>query len=150
MHLISRFIIDYCYENDIGIIVLGYNKGWKQKVNIGKKNTQNFVQLPFFKFKQMLEYKSQEKNIFVIEQEESYTSKCSFLDKENIQKHQKYLGKRVKRGLFISSNGTKINSDVNGSLNIIRKSEVCSFNEQIFINKKLIHPMIIKLDQKYL
>ena len=82
---------------------------------------QNFVQIPFEKLKSMLEFKCQKFGINFIINEESYTSKCSFLDLEPVCKHETYLGKRVKRGLFRSSNKTYYNSDVNGSYNIMRK-----------------------------
>lgn len=87
----------------------------------GKVNNQKFVQIPFERLLSMLEYKCQKYGLNILSNEESYTSKCSFLDLEEIKKHDVYLGKRVKRGLFISSNGIKINSDVNGSYNILRK-----------------------------
>jgi len=69
----------------------------------------------------MLEYKSKLEGINFIQNEESYTSKCSALDLESLNKHDNYMGKRVKRGLFVSSNGIKINADLNGALNILRK-----------------------------
>ena len=102
-------------------VVIGRNKDWKQDANIGKRNNQNFVGIPFYKFMQQIEYKCRLKGIKVVETEESYTSKCSFLDGENIGKHEVYKGKRIKRGLFRSSDGTLINADVNGSLNILKK-----------------------------
>lgn len=88
---------------------------------MGKRNNQNFAYIPFYKFISMLKYKCALKGITVETNEESYTSKCSFLDNEEICEHEKYLGKRVKRGLFIASDGREINADVNGSLNILKK-----------------------------
>ncbi|WP_292487480.1 transposase [Methanohalobium sp.] len=85
-HKVSKKIINYCIENNIGTLVIGYNEGWKQECNIGKKNNQNFVQIPFFKLKKQIEYKSEDAGIKVVFQEESYTSKCSFLDDEPIEK----------------------------------------------------------------
>ena len=113
---------------------MGKNDGWKQEMNIGKVNNQNFVNVPFNLLINMLKYKSQLEGINFILNEESYTSKCSFLDNESINKHNKYKGSRIKRGLFISSTGKIINADLNGSLNILRKVvgefkypiEVCS------------------------
>lgn len=101
---------------------------------IGKKNNQNFVSIPFNKLIHMLSYKAQLEGIRVIETEESYTSKCSFLDNEEICKHKNYSGKRIKRGLFKASNDKLINADLNGALNILKKAvgefqysiEVCS------------------------
>jgi len=121
LHKTSRFIVNYCIDNNIDTIIIGHNEQWKNEVNLGKKNNQNFVQIPFTKLINQIKYKSEEANIRVITNEESYTSKCSFLDNEEVCKHKKYLGKRITRGLFKSSKGVKINSDVNGSLNIAKK-----------------------------
>lgn len=109
-------------SNNINTLVIGNNKEWKQDINIGKRNNQNFVQIPHGRFIDMLEYKCKLLGINVILQEESYTSKCSFLDSEKICKHEEYLGRRIKRGLFRSGNGVLINADVNGSYNIMRKA----------------------------
>lgn len=121
-HRISKNIIGYCIQNDIGTITIGYNKGWKQNINIGKRNTQNFVQIPLLKLVKQIEYKSELIGIKVKEIGESYTSKCSFLDNEEIKHHDKYLGKRISRGLFRTSNGVIINADVNGAYNIMKKA----------------------------
>ncbi len=120
-HKSSRFIIDYCLEHKIKNIVIGYNEGWKQDINIGKVNNQKFVNIPYLKLIQMIEYKAEEVGIQVIRNEESYTSKCDALGLESLQKHSKYLGKRKKRGLFQSSKSKLLNADFNGSLNILRK-----------------------------
>ena len=108
-------------NNQISNLVVGYNKEWKQEINIGKRNNQNFVQIPHKKFIYMLEYKCKLDGINFIQNEESYTSKCSALDLESLNKHDNYLGKRIKRGLFVSSKGIKVNADLNGALNILRK-----------------------------
>ena len=121
-HIVSKQIIGYCIEHKIDTIVIGHNTGWKQNVNIGKRNNQNFVSIPFYKLTGQIRYKAEEKGITAILQEESHTSKCSFLDSEEIKHHDEYLGKRVKRGLFKSANGIKINSDVNGGYNILKKA----------------------------
>jgi putative transposase len=105
----------------VSTIVVGKNTGWKQEINIGTKNNQNFVYLPHAKFIEMLKYKWEQAGGTVVTQEESYTSKCSFLDNEPVKKHETYLGKRVKRGLFVSSTGRELNADVNGAGNILRK-----------------------------
>ena len=108
--------------NDLGTIVIGYNPEWKQNCRIGKKNTQNFVTIPYNKLIQQLEYKAAEQGIMVIKQEESFSSKCSFLDNESIEHHRKYLGRRIASGLFKSQKGIIINADVNGAYNIMKKA----------------------------
>ena len=121
-HRISRFLIDYCIENNLGTIIIGYNDGWKQNINIGKKNNQKFVQIPFLRLINQVKYKSELIGITVITINENHTSKCSFLDNEEIRHHKKYIGKRISRGLFRTSNGTLINADVNAGYNIMKKS----------------------------
>ncbi len=123
LHKISRFIIDYCIQNRIGTIVWGRNPGWKQNINIGKRNNQKFTKIPHYLLFKTLKYKASEVGIKVIDQEESHTSKCSFLDLESIGHKEKgqYLGKRTKRGLFRSLKGIIINADVNAAYNMIRK-----------------------------
>lgn len=120
-HKISRNIVNKAIKYGIGTIVVGYNKGWKDSINIGKRNNQTFVQIPFDSLLGMLEYKCGQCGIKFIKNEESYTSKCDALAMEDVCKHGVYFGKRVKRGLFQSSCGKLINADVNGSLNILRK-----------------------------
>jgi IS605 OrfB family transposase len=120
IHKSSRLIVNYCIENEIDTIIIGKNDNWKQNINIGKQNNQNFVSIPHAKFINLIQYKAQLEGIKVILTEESYTSKCSSLDLEKVCKHETYKGTRIKRGLFQSSNKL-INADVNGSLNIMRK-----------------------------
>ena len=127
-HKISRIIIEYCIMNDIGTVVIGYNPDWKQKCKIGKKNTRNFVTIPYYKLIHQLAYKAEEQGIMVIKQEESYSSKCSFLDNEPIRHHEKYLGRRMTKGLFKSHKGTIINADVNGAYNIMKKAFLNAIN----------------------
>ena len=122
MHKISSAVISYARTNEIDTIVIGHNNGWKQDVNIGKKNNQDFVQIPFNTLINQIYYKGQEYGINVIKQEESYTSKCSFLDNESIEKHETYPGKRIKRGVFRSANGTLMHADLQASYNIIKKA----------------------------
>jgi putative transposase len=122
MHKISRYTIDYCLKHNIGTIVIGHNDNWKQETDLGKRNNQNFVQIPYFKLIQMLQYKAEGAGIKILKQEESHTSKCSFFDNEQIMHHDIYQGKRFCRGLFRSSNGKIINADVQGALNIIKKA----------------------------
>lgn len=121
MHKASRFITDYLVSNQINTLVIGYNSGWKQDVDMGKKNNQTFSYIPYLRLISLLKYKCEMVGIKVEVREESYTSKCSFLDNEEVCKHDKYLGKRVRRGLFVASDGRKINADVNGALNILKK-----------------------------
>jgi putative transposase len=121
LHKSSKYVVDYLKKNNITSLVVGYNKEWKQDVNLGKKNNQNFVNIPYRKQLDMLKYKCELEGIVYTEREENYTSKCSSLEKESIGFHEKYLGDRIKRGLFKTSTGLLINSDVNGSLNIGRK-----------------------------
>ena len=131
LHVASRRLINHLVKQNIGTLVIGYNKKWKQKVNIGRQNNQKFVSIPFSQFIHMLTYKAKLVGICVVMQEESYTSKCSFLDLEPIRKQNNYKGTRVKRGLFQAGNGQLINADVNGSLNIIRKAIPDAFSNGI-------------------
>lgn len=121
LHKTTRIFVNYLVSKDINNVVIGYNKEWKQGINIGRVNNQNFVGIPYYKLLNMLTYKCVMKGISVIVTEESYTSKCSFLDDEDICKHEKYVGKRIKRGLYKASDGRLINADVNGALNILKK-----------------------------
>jgi len=120
MHSSSRFVLDFCIENNIDTLVCGINKEWKQKSNIGKKNNQKILYLPYDTFIKQLEYKCQDIGIKFITTEESYTSGTSFLDGEIPCKENYDKSRRIKRGLF--DTGTElINADVNGSLQIMRK-----------------------------
>ncbi|NEO53844.1 MAG: IS200/IS605 family element transposase accessory protein TnpB [Okeania sp. SIO3B5] len=121
LHNTSKLVVNYLVTNRIGIVVIGQNDNWKQGANIGKKNNQNFTQIPHSKLIQQITYKCQLAGIKVIETEESYTSKTSALDLELPCQQENYVGKRVKRGLFRSETGKVINADINGSLQIIRK-----------------------------
>lgn len=121
LHRCSRLIVDKLVEEGIGTLIIGKNQGWKQRVNLGKRTNQTFVSIPYAQFIDMLIYKATLIGIKVIVSEESYTSKCSFLDLETIGKHDSYAGRRIKRGLFRSAEGRLINADVNGSYNILHK-----------------------------
>ena len=129
LHTSARRIIDLLVAEGIGTLIIGKNDQWKQQINIGKRNNQNFVSIPHARFIAMLTYKAQLVGIAVQVTEESYTSKCSFLDNEPVKKHDVYLGKRVKRGLFRASDGRVINADVNGASNIIRKVAPTAFGQ---------------------
>ena len=127
----ARIIINYCLNNDIGKLVLGYNENFQRNSNIGSINNQNFVNIPYGKLRDKLIYLCKLYGIEFKLQEESYTSKASFFDgdeipiydKENPQEY-KFSGKRIKRGLYQTSTGKLINADCNGALNILRKSKV--------------------------
>ena len=128
LHKASRLLVNHLVSNQINTLIIGHNKGQKQDINNGKVNNQNFVQIPFNRFIEMLQYKCKFEGINVVITEESYTSKSSFIDndilpvyKKNCNKEYKFSGKRVKRGLYKTLDGSVINADINGSLNIIRK-----------------------------
>ena len=141
-HKVSRHIVNLLTQNKIGNLIIGYNSGWKDSVVIGKVNNQNFVMISHDKLISMLEYKCRMVGINVIKHEESYTSKCDGLCLETISRHETYLGKRKKRGLFQSSVGKLVNADVNGALNIMRKvvgdSEIVS---RIINSGRLFRPL---------
>lgn len=134
LHKASRCIVNHLVSNNVNTLIIGKNDNWKQETNIGKKNNQNFVSIPHSQFVEMISYKCKLVGIAVMMTEESYTSKCSFIDNEEMKHHEEYKGKRIKRGLFRTNEGRLINADLNGSLNIMRKVigefqypiEVCS------------------------
>lgn len=144
LHKASKYIINYCLTNDISTVVLGNNKEWKQEVNTGKRNNQNFVSIPFTTLINQLKYKGQLQGITVLETEESYTSKCSFIMSESLEHHESYLGKRIKRGLY-RCNGTNYNADVNGALNIIRKVIPTFSVADYGIQGVVVHPTKVTL-----
>jgi putative transposase len=121
MHKISRFIVDYCIENNIGTIVIGKNDGWKQEINMGNSGNQKFLNIPHARLIDKISHKAKLVGIEVKTTEESYTSKIDHLAGEEMRKQEVYLGKRVKRGLFQSSTNMILNADVNGCLGIARK-----------------------------
>lgn len=125
-----RYIINYCLSNDIGTLVIGYNQSFQCKANLGKKNNQIFTHLPFGRIREKLEYLCKRYNINYILQEESYTSKASFFDNDELPIYNadnpqtyKFSGKRIKRGLYQTKKGYLFNADCNGALNILRKSK---------------------------
>ncbi len=127
----ARIIVNYCLNNDIGKLVLGYNEDFQRKSNIGSINNQNFVNISYGKLRDKLVYLCKLYGIEFKLQEESYTSKASFFDEDEIpiydkENPQEYIfsGKRIKRGLYQTSTGKLINADCNGALNILRKSKV--------------------------
>lgn len=122
-----RYVVEYCKNNDIGNIILGFNKDMTRSINIGKVNNQKVANLPMGKIKDTLAYMCKEAGIVFHLQEESYTSKVSFWDKDPIEKCD-YSGMRIKRGLYKTKDGSFINADINGALNIMRKSKVVGLN----------------------
>lgn len=121
IHKTSRFVVDYCRNNEINTIVIGNNKNWKQNSKMSKRVNQNFISIPYYNFIQKVQYKAEEFGIQVVITEESYTSGTSFLDGEYPIKENYNKNRRKYRGLFVSNKGTKINADVNGSYQIIKK-----------------------------
>lgn len=121
LHKVSRYIVNLCVDNNIGSIVIGYNKGWKNGINIGAKNNQKFINIPFYNLIDKILYKARLLGIDVITHEESHTSKIDHLAFEKMKHQDVYLGKRKKRGLFQSSIGKLINADINGAIGIGRK-----------------------------
>ena len=127
----ARIIINYCLANSIGTLVCGYNNDFQRNSDIGKRNNQNFVNIPFSKLQSKLKYLCELYGIDFVLQEESYTSKGSFFDMDIIPEYKKgnteeysFSGRRVKRGIYKTSKGYVLNADVNGALNILRKSKV--------------------------
>ena len=121
LHKASRKIINFCTENDIHIVVIGKNDRWKQSSKLSKRVNQHFVQIPFEKLIEMIQYKAEEYGIAVILTEESYTSGTSFIDNEAPTRENYDKSRRVYRGLFKSNSGTLINADLNGAYQIIKK-----------------------------
>ncbi len=126
----ARYIINFCIKNDIGTLICGYNQDFKRKINLDKKTNQNFTQISFCKLLSQLKTLCERYGMKYIEQEESYTSKASFLDLDEIPIFDaekiftgQFSGKRIKRGLYRAKNGKIINADVNGAANILRKSK---------------------------
>ena len=135
MNKAARMIIDYCINNDIGTLIAGYNVTFQRNSHIGKQNNQNFVNIPYGRLRDKLAYMCELNGITYVEQEESYTSQASFWVKDNIPvynndnpKEYEVSGNRVHRGLYETANGKTFNADINGALNIMRKSNVVDMN----------------------
>lgn len=151
MHKVSKEVVEWCLQNNVGVLVLGKNNFWKQNINIGKTNNQNFVQIPFNTLTAYIIYKANRAGIEVKMQEESYTSKASFLDNDIIPIYEEgkdveytFSGKRFKRGLYKSEEGIIINADLNGAMNILRKA----YPEEKFETKELKYlqkPKVLKI-----
>ena len=127
IHKASRYIVDYCRDNKINTIIIGNNKNWKQNSKMSKVVNQNFISIPYYKFIEKVKYKAEEIGINIIITEESYTSGTSFLDNELPIKENYNKNRRIHRGLFISNNNVRINADVNGAYQIMKKSIPKSF-----------------------
>lgn len=128
LHKVSHYVVEYALNHHIGNLVIGYNKGWKQDINLGKKNNQKFCSIPFLELVEKIVYKAKAVGINVSTTDESYTSKASALDfddiptyRKNCKKEYKFSGIRKCRGLYISKNNVMLNADCNGAINIIRK-----------------------------
>lgn len=148
----THYVIQHCLDKGIGKLVVGLNKGWKQNINIGKKNNQKFVQIPHSQFIRKLESMSQRYGIEFILQEESYTSKASFLDKDELPVYHKnskekpvFSGKRAYRGLYQTAMSIFVNADLNGAANILRKCNHTPELSDKVARGLLAVPMRIKL-----
>lgn len=146
IHKASNEIVKEAIANNVTKIIIGHNDGWKDECNMKKENNQNFVNIPHSRFISKIKYKCERNGIEVEEINEAYTSKCSFLDNESIKFHDSYKGKRVKRGLYKTSTGMKLNADINGSYNILRNAVSNVFYRNITeygIEGVVVHPEFI-------
>lgn len=148
IHQMTAFLATLFDEMQIEKVFIGKNNNWKQNLPFGKKVKQRFAYLPYETFIEQLRYKCQLRGITVITQEESYTSKASFLDGDDIPvygevENPKFSGHRIKRGLYKSGNGRLINADVNGSYNILRKG-LANNHPPLQMGNPLIHPLVVK------
>jgi putative transposase len=153
LHTASRRIIDLLVAEGIGALVIGKNPFWKQEVNLGKRNNQNFVSIPHARFIDMLIYKAEWVGIQVNVTEESYTSKASFLDGDSLpvydasrQETTVFSGRRLKRGLYQAASGRRLNADVNGAYNILRKALPDAFGKGIA--GAAVHPVRLAVRTK--
>lgn len=143
----AKHLVEWCVENRIDTIVLGKNAYWKQESKMDKTNNQNFIQIPHALLYTIIRYLAERNGIHVMIQEESYTSKASYLDRDDIPVYKKeeieeyvFSGRRVKRGLYRSSTGRCINADLNGSANILRKWD----ENYLYIDPNFDHIHVIK------
>ena len=154
LHHTSRLIVDLLIAKQIGMLVIGKNAQWKTEIDLGKQTNQNFVSIPHARLIEMLEYKARLVGIKVIVQEESYTSRSNFLDLDPIPVYGKtdkdivFSGSRIKRGLYKTSVGQLINSDVNASYNILRKAIPNAFSNGIgscVVQPRRVNPLKVKV-----
>ena len=148
-HKVSSYLVNILIEYEIDTLVIGKNKNWKHKIELGKRNNQNFTSIPHNKLREKIKYKCQLVGIKVIEREESYTSVASFLDLDEMptygvvreEEKVKFSGRRIKRGLYRSGSGKLINADVNASYNILRKAFPNAFVEGI--ERCVVQPRLV-------
>lgn len=145
IHKVSRYIVNYCIDNNIGSLVIGLNKGWKNGINLGKRINQKFVEIPFSRLIDKISYKCKLVGINFQTNEESYTSKVDHLAFEKLGKHDVYLGKRKKRGLFQSSIGKLLNADINGAIGIGRKVFDDSYVSRIIDSGLAFNPVRVNI-----
>lgn len=150
LHKASRLIVNRLVESNISTLVIGKNDNWKQEINIGRANNQQFTSVPHARFIEMLIYKAELIGIKAVVTQESYTSVASFLDGDVIPVYgtpeandAKFSGRRVKRGLYKSKTGVKFSSDINGSYNIMRKVVPNAFADGI--KGVVVHPVKVTL-----
>ena len=151
MNKVARKVIDYCISNDIGTLVVGYNETFQRDTNMGKVNNQTFVNIPYGQLRSKLEYLCELNDIVFVKQEESYTSKASFWDRDVIPiynndnpKTYTFSGKRIYRGMYQCANGKCLNADINGALNILKKSNVVSL-EGLYTRGEVDTPIRIRI-----
>lgn len=147
----ARTIINWCIARQVGTVIVGVNPGMKQEINIGGRNNQNSVQIPHWSLRNKLKSLCERYGLTYLEQEESYTSKASFSDGDDIPTYNpdnpqeyRFSGKRVKRGLYRSRDGHLISSDCNGAANIGRKSSLNGFNSKR-VAAVLAQPLRVKI-----
>ena len=151
MNKTARYVINYCIDHDIGTLVIGCNGDFQRSSNIGRANNQTFVNIPLSKLRNKLKYLCELNDIRYVEQEESYTSKASFFDQDDIpiyskdnNNHYIFSGRRIHRGMYETSKGYAFNADVNGALNILRKSNVVRL-ESLYTRGEVDTPVRIRI-----
>lgn len=147
----AKYVVNYCVEHSISTIVIGYNEGFQQNVNMQKANNQNFTYIPFGQLKCRIQFLAERYGISCILQEESYTSQASFFDNDDIPVYNprnpqeyKFSGKRIKRGLYQTSKKLFVNADVNAALNILNKSKLTSL-KALQCSGEVVTPLRIRL-----
>lgn len=147
MHKVSRWIINYCLDNNIQNIIIGKNHDWKRGSKMNNISNQRFIQIPHDSLINKIKYKAEEKGIRIIEVDEKYTSKASFIDNDELPDkigEYQFSGKRIYRGLYKSKDGILINADVNGSYNILRKGNP-GFKYDDRIKDVSLHPIRLNI-----
>ena len=149
IHKLTHYLVELWVERDLHEVIIGYNERWKQKVHFWRKVNQIFVTIPFMRIINILKYKAAERGIKVETIPEEYTSKCSFLDNEFPQFHQKYAGKRIHRGLFRTAQGHMINADVNAAYNVLVKSDPKALPKRTAngVGGYVMYPLRVSIEQ---